>query len=825
MNTNYLKLSVLTFSAFILSASLNTATAQLNFAPAVEYSTGSSPYSVVSADFNGDGNLDLATANYGSNNYSVLLNNGNGTYATAVNYTADLAPYSICTADFNEDGNMDLAISNQFGNNISIHNGLGDGTFGFDNDFGASGNPLGIVASDFDNDGNMDIVVTTNNYEIAVYFGNGSGFFPSSNNYPVDLGPVNIFAADFNGDGLKDIVTTNLGSDSLSVLLNVGAGSFTTAVNYKVNSEPFSVISADFNGDGKMDLVSANYNSSDVSVLLGNGNGTFSTAINYLTDSQPTSLTFADFNGDSKLDIATCNADAYNVSILLGSGLGSFATPINFPLNSYPSFIIADDFNLDGKKDLAIASYISDTVTILLNTSQVPASALNFDGINDHITVPYNSAFDFGMNDFTIETWAKTTSTTGNQVMIGRISTNNYWFGVSNGKARFSMTGNDVAGTSTIGDGNWHHIAAVRKNGIQYIYVDGVLEGTQNTTASGTFAGDLTIGKFGGGFNFAGSLDEVRIWNRALCKGEIVHNMNLELPNAQPGLIAYYKFNQGYDNENNSTITSLADSSGNGYDGTLNNFNLTGTTSNWSDSGAVTSGVTTNEYIPLGFTGFTQTDVTCNGANDGSYSLQVVGGTPAYTYTWSNGNTTPNITGLTAGNYTLNVTDAQTCFATWTINITEPTALVNTTNMSGTTITANATGVNYQWIDCNNANTAIAGETNQTYTATTNGNYAVVITSGACSDTSSCVAITSVGLKNNAKQLDLQVYPNPSNGKFIVEGLGKETTLEVIDVLGRVVYTIKTNDAKTNIDLSNQANGVYYLKTKSGLIQKLIKQD
>ncbi len=85
--------------------------------------------------------------------------------------------------------------------------------------------------------------------------------------------------------------------------------------------------------------------------------------------------------------------------------------------------------------------------------------------------------------------------------------------------------------------------------------------------------------------------------------------------------------------------------------------------------------------------------------------------------------------------------------------------------------------------------------------------------------------MTTTGIKNVSGKAGISIYPNPSTGIFVVEGLDKETTLDIVDVIGQVVYTIKTNDAKTKIDLSNQANGVYYLKTNSGLIHKLVKKD
>jgi len=90
------------------------------FATAVNYPTGFAPYSVFSADLDNDGDLDLATANYGAANASVLFNNGNGTFAAAVDYGAGANPQSVFAADLNGDDYNDLAVANRRGDSVSI---------------------------------------------------------------------------------------------------------------------------------------------------------------------------------------------------------------------------------------------------------------------------------------------------------------------------------------------------------------------------------------------------------------------------------------------------------------------------------------------------------------------------------------------------------------------------------------------------------------------------------------------------------------------------------------------------------------------------------
>ena len=86
----------------------------------MHYATGDTPSTVAEGDFNGDGRMDLVTANYSTNNLSVLLGNGNGTFHNAVNYAVGTNPYSVAVGDFNGDGRPDLAVSNQGSGNVSV---------------------------------------------------------------------------------------------------------------------------------------------------------------------------------------------------------------------------------------------------------------------------------------------------------------------------------------------------------------------------------------------------------------------------------------------------------------------------------------------------------------------------------------------------------------------------------------------------------------------------------------------------------------------------------------------------------------------------------
>jgi hypothetical protein len=207
-----------------------------------------------------------------------------------------------------------------------------------------------------------------------------------------------------------------------------------------------------------------------------------------------------------------------------------------------------------------------------------------------------------------------------------------------------------------------------------------------------------------------------------------------------------------------------------------------------------------------------QTNVTCNGGNDGAAGVSVSGGTPNYTYLWApSGGTSPAAFNLTAGTYFCTVTDAAGCVQAQMIFITEPAAIDVTIQTGGNVINAIQSGATYQWIDCNNNNLPIAGEINQTYAPVLNGDYAVIITMGSCSDTSICSSFTT-GISVN-ESASFSVYPNPTNGMVNVhlENNNVNGSLEVFNATGQLVSTIQITKTNILIELP-EAEGIYLVR-------------
>lgn len=220
-------------------------------------------------------------------------------------------------------------------------------------------------------------------------------------------------------------------------------------------------------------------------------------------------------------------------------------------------------------------------------------SALDFDGVNDYV-----NCGNILPTSYTKEAWIYVKSlSTQNNIISGGDSDGLHAFWIPNSSGKLSAGHNGdwfaVEDSVPLSINTWHHVA-VTYDAITTtlkLFKDGQLIAT-NTDVEPVDGGNIVrLGAFNNAANsFTGTMDEVRIWNRALSPGEITNRMNCELPGAMAGLTAYYRFNQGVANANNASVTTLQDSSGNNYNGTLNGFALNGNSSNWVGNSIINTG-------------------------------------------------------------------------------------------------------------------------------------------------------------------------------------------------------------------------------------------
>ncbi len=296
------------------------------------FTAGAGPYSVAVGDFNGDGKLDLAVLNNGGASVTILLGDGNGGFAEAKAkgspFQVGSNPSAVAVGDFNGDGKLDLVTANWGGNNVTVL--LGDGTGAFtpapNSPFTAGiSRPNSVAVGDFNGDGKADLAVANQIGDtVAVLQGDGYGGFTPvlGSPFPAGSDPSWVAVGDFNGDGKLDLAIANYyPTHAVTVLLGDGTGGFTTAPGspFTVGTGPYFVAVGDFNGDGKPDLATANYGSNNVTVLLGDGTGAFTGATGspFTAGTNPTSVAVGDFNGDGKRDLAIGNWNSNNVTALL----------------------------------------------------------------------------------------------------------------------------------------------------------------------------------------------------------------------------------------------------------------------------------------------------------------------------------------------------------------------------------------------------------------------------------------------------------------------------------------------------------------------------
>lgn len=437
-------------------------------------------------------------------------------------------------------------------------------------------------------------------------------------------------------------------------------------------------------------------------------------------------------------------------------------------------------------------SLITATICLLVlqTNSYAQQNALDFDNVDDQVIAPSGSALIAGSTTISITAWVYLRNPNptfpdfdGLTGIRNNADADFYLlhFSTNSIEARFRNSAGinfDVIGTG-VQLNTWTHLALTYDGSTLSLYIDGLLDGS--VPASGSIAStteDFYMGNLiyqTTNYWFDGKLDEVSLWNRTLTPSEINCIFHNGVNVTDTDLKLLYDFNEGTAGGNNPSITTLPDLKQN-IDGTLFNFALTGAGSNWVDG--KNNFVTTNDTICQG------DSVLFNG---GYYSQ--------------------------AGTYTMSFPQSAACDSLVILNLFVRS--INTSLLSsGANITAQQAGATYQWVNCAN-NTAIVGATSQTYTATANGSYAVVVTINGCSDTSNCVPITGVGINENNFDALSSITPNPATDdiKLTLWSEQKDINVEVFDMTGKTIYHRYFEKLKNaTLRTAEWQKGVYVLR-------------
>ncbi|MFC6225842.1 FG-GAP-like repeat-containing protein [Hymenobacter artigasi] len=357
-----------------------------NFGAMIPYSVGSNvaPLGVVLADFNGDGRLDLLTANDPSQSLSLLYGQNNGTLGQLqVLPAAGAGAVALKVGDFNRDGRPDVVVAGAGSGGVLI--GTAAGMLippGYQFSLRMTSNPGALALGDVNGDGQPDVVAvagasTGNSHDeqAAVLLGRVNGSFAPALTYPLAAGsqPEAVALGDVNGDGRPDLAVASLGTDAVQVLLNLGNGLFGSPTSYGmgVGTGPLGVAVADVNGDGQPDLLTANHAGS-VGVRLNSG-GQFGPVTTYPVGAAPVGMAVGDVNNDGLADVVTAGFGSDQLSVLLGTGAGLFGPVTNYATGpgSSPISVAIGDVNGDGAPDLVSANFNAGTAGVFLSQAPV----------------------------------------------------------------------------------------------------------------------------------------------------------------------------------------------------------------------------------------------------------------------------------------------------------------------------------------------------------------------------------------------------------------------------------------------------------------------
>ena len=357
-----------------------------------DYAVGERPMFILAADFDNDGDIDLAVGNERSYDIYLFTNDSGEFLLNEIFADPDSVDGTyqgpIAATDVDGDSDMDL-IAFVDGNDewIAVLRNDGMGGFGTTEYYEACVCDYGFSTADMNNDGGIDILILCN--ELKVMYNNGDGTFGAPQNLFALNEPVSVACGDFDNDGWVDVTACDGGSE-IAVAWNSANGILVNPDYYSVDNQVTSIEAADLDNDGYLDIVCGHDSGDYLSLLWNNGDGTFADYVTLLAGDRPASVLCGDVNSDGLPDILCGIEHDHLLSLLINTGSRMFASPSSFDVVRKPFALAMADFDIDGDLDFVSAGYEADSITVLFNCS-VP-QVLNAD---DQVTVQNQTRLAF----------------------------------------------------------------------------------------------------------------------------------------------------------------------------------------------------------------------------------------------------------------------------------------------------------------------------------------------------------------------------------------------------------------------------------------------
>lgn len=388
----------------------STQAQNLTYTPTPSNPVGRAPQAITAGDFNGDGRWDLATVNGTSDDASVLLGNGNGTFRSAVSFGVGKIPLAVVAEDMDRDGVLDLVVALSGSDQVVVLKGDGKGLFQKLTTQAAGQGTTFLAVKDLNGDGWSDVVAINSGrfgyyppFNVSVLMNDGKGGVQEPVMYEQDRGkdlfPTGIFVGDLTGDEVVDLAVTwsqpswSSANGLVSILKNTGDGTFQQFKDINPGFTLSAIHGADIDKNGLVDLAVTSLYADTVRILLQHEPGEFRMLDPMKVGFAPVGLEIQDMNQDAQLDLVVVNRDSNSLSLFIGDGTGAFTTVGHYGVGATPAAVVVHDFDRDSRPDLATASTNVDGVSVLLSAGgAIPLPSMNTDALVFEQDLPSTSS-------------------------------------------------------------------------------------------------------------------------------------------------------------------------------------------------------------------------------------------------------------------------------------------------------------------------------------------------------------------------------------------------------------------------------------------------